>query len=159
MAKNGITVHNITSFHKRSRFMYAFGDVRLPAPVSLDFIMWFLGVFMLYSIPLFLIIGTENMSLIWAIVLLAPPIVIGSISSKPIFGGRSLIEFSKVAVEYFKSPAGWIDRIGYKSSGEINFTVDSSFWVSRRRELRYLAQLEDKEKKMLKNSKKNKALR
>jgi len=155
MEKNYITVQMFTDFFNRKRSMYAIGDVRLPAPIPLAFMGWFVGGLIIYSIPLFLFIGIENMSLINLAIILGPPILFASISSKPIFGGRSFLGFLKYAFSYITSPKGWIDTEGYYSKEEGNYVVNSYIWISRRREFYRLAELEDEEKRAKKKDQSN----
>lgn len=136
--------------------MYALGDFRLPAPVSLDFVGWLLGGIILYSIPLFLLIGMSNMTIFYAVIVFGPPIAIASLSTKPIFQGRNLVQFLIATYNYFNLPAGWVDLEGYESRKEMEFTVEHTTWVSRRREFLYLANLEDAEKKQKRAAEKTK---
>lgn len=123
--------------------MYSLGDIKFKKPVSLKKVMYMTLFLIIWTIPLFLIFGVI-LNPFYFIVLLAPPIVLANFASKPVWGGRGLFDFIKVLSRYIASPKSWADtkKADHLIDGEF-FFVESNIWISRRRELQFLADLKE----------------
>lgn len=93
-----IEVKNYTPFWSLEKKIYSFYDVQLPFPISLTLV----GVFVAVGIPwgflmwlLHVPFGTP-----WYLVWIVPPGVVAWFSNKPIFEGKTLIEYVKSRVHY-----------------------------------------------------------
>lgn len=94
-------VKTYTNIWKVERTFYAFNDIRLPRPVSVTFIFWFLAVFFLSlvmdGIPPFIFDGVLVNNL-------AIPIFAAWFMNKKTFDGKKPYSFVKSAVSYFFMP-------------------------------------------------------
>lgn len=139
---NYITVVNMTNFFNRELFMYSLGDISFKKPLSLKKVAYTTVFLILWAIPIFLTFGMI-MSPFYVVLLVGPPIALGHFASKPVWGGRPLLDFIKVLFGYISEPKGWTDLNGNNSLEDDVLTVDREIWISRRRELQILADLKE----------------
>ena len=135
---NQIVSLNMTGFFKRQLQMYALGDIKFKKPISIKQVAYVLGFFIVYSLPIVLVFGIQ-LNPVYALLVIAPPLVLGSFAVKPAFGGKTLIDFGKTAIVFLGEPKAWADLKPYKTK-EI-FVIHSEIWISRRRELQLLADI------------------
>lgn len=135
---NQIVSLNMTGFFKRQLQMYALGDIRFKKPISIKQVAYILGFFVVYSVPIVLFFGVQ-LNPVYAVLVIAPPILLGTFAVKPIFGGKTLIDFGRTAVIFLSEPKAWADLKAYQPK-EI-YTMSSEIWISRRRELQLLADM------------------
>lgn len=94
-------VKTYTNIWRVERTFYAFNDIRLPRPVSVTFIFWFLAVFFLSlvmdGIPPFVFDGVLVNNI-------AIPIFAAWFMNKKTFDGKKPYSFVKSAVSYFFMP-------------------------------------------------------
>jgi len=148
---NKIVAMNMTNFFNRELMMYAFGDIKLKQPLSLKMVGFTLAFLVVWTLPLFLIFGipTQPFQLV---LYLAPPIGLGQVAVRPIFGGKTLVDYVKTAILYLGEPKGWADGKPFNVSPKVQtYGMDSEIWISRRRELALLADiLEGKDVELVK---------
>lgn len=141
--QNRIMSLNMTNFFKRELFMYSFGDIKFKKPIALKTLAFTLGFILIWVLPLVLVFGLP-MNPIAAILYFAPPIALGQVASRPIFGGKTLIDFVKTAILYLGEPKGWADLKPFnKSQSQQTYSIEHEIWISRRREYSMLAEMID----------------
>lgn len=134
---------NMTNFFNRELFMYSLGDIKFKKPVSLKKVAYTTAFLILWSLPIILIFGL-HINLIFFAFVFGPPFVMGNFASKPMFGGKTLIEWAKTTVKFIGEPKGWTDLNPSQTLNNGTFFVESEIWISRRRELQILADLREK---------------
>lgn len=142
MAGNQIVSLNMTGFFKRELQMYALGDIKFKKPISVRQVAYILGFYLIWSIPIILIFGI-HLNPFYAVLVIAPPIALGTFAVKPIFGGKTLLDYVKTAIVFLGEPKAWADLKPYNPK-EV-YEVSSEIWISRRRELQLLADMIEKE--------------
>lgn len=151
MSDEKITSINMTNFFNRELFMYSLGDIRFKKPVSLKKVAYTTAFLIIWTLPLILIFGIQ-LNVFFAAITLLPPFFLGNIASKPKFGGKTLIDWLKTTIKYIGEPKGWTDLNASKTLDSGVFFVEDEIWISRRRELQFLADL--RKQKALKEGKK-----
>lgn len=93
-----VEVRNYTPFWSLERKIYSFYDVQLPFPISLTL----LGVFLAVGIPWGFLMWALQVPLTppWFLIWLVPPGFVAWASNKPIFEGKTLIEFVRSRVKH-----------------------------------------------------------
>lgn len=138
MANEQIVSLNMTGFFKRELQMYALGDIKFKKPISIKQVAYILGFYIVWTLPLVLAFGFQ-LNPVYAVLVLVPPVVLGTFAVKPIFGGKTLIDYGRTAVMFLSEPKAWADLKPYKTK-EV-YTINSEIWISRRRELQILADM------------------
>jgi len=136
---NKIRVANLTNFFNRQIMMYSMGDIKFKKPVSLKKVAYITAFLIMWGLPWFYLLGVPDnpYKFAWMIVL---PIVAGNFASRPMFGGKGLIDWLKTLIDYnFKEPKGWLDFNNANTMKIETFYTDSEIWVSRRREIEMLS--------------------
>lgn len=135
---------NMTNFFNRELFMYSLGDIRFKKPVSLKKVAYTTLFLIFYTIPMFVIFGLQ-LSIFFFALAFGPPIIAGHYSTKPAFGGKTLPQFVGTICKFALEPKGWTDLNANPNidESEVLF-IESEIWISRRRELRLLADIKDK---------------
>ena len=140
-----LRIVNMRSFFNREILMHAIGDHRFGKPVALKTMLYIVFFLLAYSLPIIMFFGFK-MNIVYVAVVFAPPIFLGKFANKPIWGGRTLIDFIKVTFSFLGEPKGWTDHKNNNELGKAVYTVDYDIWVSRRRELQLLAGLDEEQK-------------
>lgn len=143
MSNQRLVSINMTNFFNRELFMYSLGDIRFKKPVSLKKVAYTTAFLIIWTLPIVLIFGL-HINLLFFVFALGPPFVMGNFASKPMFGGKTLIEWFKTTVRFLGEPKGWTDLNSSKTLDNGTFFVESEIWISRRRELQILADLHEK---------------
>lgn len=146
MDDDSIQVVNMRSFFSREIFMHSLGDIRFSKPIALKRVAYTALFLAIYTAPLIIIFGfIVN---VWFVTIaFVPPFVLGTYANKPIWGGRTLIDFIKVTINFIKEPRGWTDHKSNNELGKGVYSLDSDVWVSRRREIQLLKDLKMERKK------------
>lgn len=152
---NGIHGVNMTNFFNRELFLYSLGDIRFKKPVSLKKAAYFLVTLLIYTLPLFLFFGIPD-NPIKAVLMFAPPFLVGHYSTKPAFAGKNLIDFLKTMINFLKEPKGWTDLNANNEIDREVFFVEHEIWISRRRELQLLADIKEQRERTQKEKKQRK---
>ena len=116
--------------------MYSLGDIRFKKPKSLKQVAYVLAFLFVWSVPVYLVFGI-HFNLFYALFWIGIPVAAGVIASKPIFGGKGLIDYTITLVGYLQEPKAWTDLYHNNNAEEILY-VDQEIWISRRRELKIL---------------------
>lgn len=135
---------NMTNFFNRELMMYSLGDIKLKKPIALKKVAYVTGFIIVWSLPLILIFGLV-LNVYYAILVIAPPLVLGHCASKPVWGGKGLIDFLKTLSTYISEPKIWTDLKPNKNPNKNKYYVESEIWISRRRELQLLADMREKQ--------------
>lgn len=145
--QNQIASLNMTNFFNRELMMYSFGDIRFKKPISLKAVAYTLALLILWTLPLILVFGipTDPFGLI---VYVLPPIVLGQIAIRPLFGGKTLLDFLKTAFKFLGEPRGWADGEPFDAKNQV-YTTEHEIWISRRREYAMLADMIEAEQAAL----------
>lgn len=136
---------NMTNFFTRELMMYSLGDIKLKKPIGLKKVAYVTIFLIVWTIPLVLIFGLQ-LNIYFAVIAIVPPIALGHFASKPVWGGKGLIDFIKTLVSYVFQPKTWTDLNPTKRSKE-KYYIQSEIWISRRRELQLLADMREKRMK------------
>jgi len=138
-----VKIVNMTNLFTRDLYMYSLGDIRFSTPISLKKVAYTTMFLLLWSVPIILIFGL-HLNVYYAAIVLIPPILFGHFASKPVWGGKNLIDYIKTIFEYANEPPAWTDL--YESKDKKNkYYVQSEIWISRRRELQLLADIKEKQ--------------
>jgi hypothetical protein len=135
-----VVVLNFTKFFRRELYMYAFGDIKLRKPISLKKVGYTVMFGIIWTLPLFLIIGIK-FNLFYVAILLGVPVVLGNLASRPIFGGKGMFDYLRAIFGFIGESKIWTDLEGTRNRGEDILFADNEYWVSRRREIAILEKL------------------
>lgn len=138
--KYSIQVMNMTNFFNKEMLLYSLGDFKLPRPVSLKKAAYVLVGFIVWAFPILFIFGV-HVNVYFLFLIAGPPILFGIYASKPIFGGKSLIDFCRTMIRFFSRPRCWTDLQASNLTKPQELSGEFELWISRRRELRYLAHM------------------
>lgn len=137
-----ITVVNMTNFFNRELFMYALGDIKFKKPIALKKVAYTLGFLIIWCIPFYMLFGLQFNPFFMAF-FLVPPLALGHYGSKPVFGGKGLIDFLKTTFKFIGEPKIWTDMIPAGNKHKVDYYVDSQMWISRRREIYKLKEMRE----------------
>lgn len=146
MSNQRLVSINMTNFFNRELFMYSLGDIRFKKPVSLKKVAYTTAFLIMWTIPIVVIFGL-HINLLFAVFALGPPFVMGNFASKPVFGGKTLIEWAKTTIQFIGEPKGWTDLNPSSTLDNGTLFVESEIWISRRRELQILADMKERQAK------------
>lgn len=132
-----VRVYNMTKLFNRELFIYSFFDIKLKKPARISFIIYFLLIGVLFSFPVLYYFGFNPYSATISAII---PFAAASAMSKPIWGGKKFFDFMKGQIQYIFEPKWFYD--GYIGKKLVDYTIDSVFFVSRRRDYSKLLQLE-----------------
>ena len=119
--------------------MYSLGDIAFKKPVSIKKVAYTLAFLLIWALPLTLVFGIPT-GIVTFVLFYALPIAAGHFATKPIFGGRGLLDFLKITFSFLlNEPKVWTDLKAAPKDVEVS-SVHQEIWISRRRELKYLAQ-------------------
>lgn len=135
--RRGLPVINMTNFFNRELFMYSMGDIKFKKPISLKKMVFTLVFFIVWTLPIFFILGISSNMLLLGLTV-APPFILGHYATKPVWGGKSMLDFFKTSINFLSEPKGWVDTKPIRDTKGETFTVKQEIWISRRRELQYL---------------------
>ena len=139
---NYVLVVNMTNFFNRELFMYSLGDIKFKKPIALKKVAYVTAFLIIWSIPVFLYFGLV-MNPFFMAFLLGPPFVLGHFATKPVWGGRGLIDFLKTLAGYIVEPQAWTDLNARNVKDKEVLYVENEIWISRRRELQILADIKE----------------
>lgn len=140
-----IPIVNMRTFFNREIFMHALGDIRFKQPIALKQAAYTMFFLLIWTLPIALTFKLNN-PYVWMIALV-PPIALGRYANKPIWGGRTLIDFIKVTFKFLGEPKGWTETKANNELGKAVYSVEQDVWISRRRELNVLADEKEIRKK------------
>lgn len=135
-----LVVINMTEYFNRPLYMYSLGDIRFSKPIALKKLAYIMGTMIVWSLPIILIFGIK-LTPVYTAIVIGPPLLIGNWMSKPSFGGMSFIQFLKVCFRFINEPKGWADLRGTDEVEETDYYANHEIWISRRRDLHYLADI------------------
>lgn len=144
MSRRYAEIINMTNFFNRELMMYSLGDIKFKRPIALKKVAYVTGFILVWSVPLILIFGVV-LNVYFAIIVIAPPLVLGHYASKPVWGGKGLIDFMKTLFTYISEPKYWTDLKANRNPVKDRYFIESEIWISRRRELQLLADMKEKQ--------------
>lgn len=134
-----VGVLNMTRLFDKEMLIYSFFDIRLKKPARVVFILYFLLLAVIWSLPLMLLLPLNPYTLA---LMLGVPIGGASAMSKPIWGGKKFFNWLQTQLKYIVAPKYYYDcNEGKKLQ---SYRVDSQILVSRRRDYEKLRQLEQR---------------
>lgn len=143
----------MTWFFNRELFMSALGDIKLSKPISLKKMAYSIVFLIVWVVPILFISGLR-FDLPFLVFLLAPPLVMGHFASKPVWGGKNLINWSKSLYNFLiLEPQGWADLKPMDNPDNQVFFTEHEIWISRRRELNKLFREKKRRREMEKMTK------
>lgn len=137
-----VRVYNVTNFFNRELFMYSLGDIKFKKPIPLKKVAFITLFLIVWAIPIYFLIGVKFNPFFFAF-WLGIPIAAGTVASRPVFGGKGLVDFVKTLMTYLGEPKGWTDFNPTNTLEEDTYYIEQEIWVSRRRELALLEALEE----------------
>ena len=143
---NVIPIINMRTFFNREIFMYALGDIRLKKPIALKQAMYVIAFLAIWSGPIIYVFGLV-LNPYFIIITFVPPFLLGAFANRPIWGGRTLMDFIKVTFNYIQEPRGWTEHRANSELGKAVYHVEHDIWVSRRKELNILADMKEAQKR------------
>lgn len=135
-ARNYIRSLNMTGFFKRELQMYALGDIKFKKPIAIKQVAYTIGFYIVWALPMILIFGI-HFNPFYAALVIVPPALAGTFAIRPVFGGKTLIDFTKTAIKFVGEPKAWADLKAFNPKE--TYEVNGQIWISRRRELQILA--------------------
>lgn len=126
----GSVVNIYTDFFKRDMQIYALGDVRFNKPKSLKTVGYTLVLLLIWSIPMFLIIGPERSfsNVIWAGIVLVPPFVLGGFMSRPLFHNKPFTKDVAATIKYISQKPIYTDLEGYQYDSDVE--MNAEIWIA-----------------------------
>lgn len=133
-----IKVVNMTTFFNRELLMYSLGDIKFRKPIALKKVAYVTMFLVIWALPWFIVLGfpTGPFSFFWVFVI---PVIAGHIASKPVFGGKGLIDYIQTLFGKMGEPRGWTDLNSNNALEDEVLSIEHEIWISRRRELDLLA--------------------
>ncbi|MEV0591598.1 TcpE family conjugal transfer membrane protein [Nonomuraea cavernae] len=131
------TYTNIWRIEKR---LYKLYDLRLPMPLPIVWIGVFVGVFVPWSLLLFLV-GVP-VAMPWHVLYLVPPGIVTWLSTRPVIEGKRLTELLESQLRYLGQPRAWYRLAPATESETITFsgrvwhTMPARVRVKKRRKVR-----------------------
>ena len=96
-------IRNFTNFWNMERKVYSLYDIQLPAPINLRAAGIFVGTAIPYWILLY-IVGFHEFQLNLIILYLIVPTIMGIIGNRPIFEGKSFIDYMSSRIRFIFEP-------------------------------------------------------
>lgn len=119
-----------TDFFKRDPQIYALGDIRFNKPKSLKSVGYTLALMIFYSFPVTMMVGMDKMfkNVIWAAIIFGPPLVLGSVMSKPLFHNKPLTKDIRSTVRYFSLAKTYADLQSYDNGPAVRGSL--TLWLA-----------------------------
>ena len=136
-----LTGKDSTNFFHKDIMLYSFFDLSFPRPVSLKLVGYYVLFFLLFSVPLFFLVGFSPPFLISLGLYLGVPGGLAWACSTPFIQGHNLVSFIGVSLSYLFSPANYCDGVGVNSFDE-TYQIDGDVWISRREDYSLLAEID-----------------
>lgn len=134
-----VRVLNMTRLFDKEMLIYSFFDIRLKKPARVVFILYFLLLAVIWSLPLFLLLPLNPYTLA---LMLAVPIGGASAMSKPIWGGKKFFNWLQTQLKYIAEPKYYYDTIAGKKLQSVK--VDHQILISRRQDYEKLVKIEQR---------------
>lgn len=120
----------MTGLFKKEILVYSFFDLRLKKPFRLMLGVYFAIVFLLFSVPFFILMWPPGP--VKLAIGLGVPSFAANFMVRPIFNGRPFFSAMKVYLDYIRNPKIFFDM---KESKPLqNYRIDEYCLVSRRRD-------------------------
>lgn len=126
----GAVVNVYTDFFKRDMQIYALGDIRFNKPKSLKTVGYTLALMLVWSLPMFLIIGPERVfsGPIWVGIVIVPPFVLGGFMSRPLFHNKPFTKDVEATIKYMGQKPIYTDLEGYQYDSDLR--MDAEIWIA-----------------------------
>lgn len=121
-------VLNMTNLFTREMLLYSLFEVKLPKPVRIIFVGYYLIVFLIIGVPLIYLLGVGNGYLL--VLEFGIPAVFAHFLSQPIWGGKSFLQFMICQIKYIYSPKLYFD--GEYGKKPLTYKINHEIQVSRR---------------------------
>lgn len=137
-----VRVLNMTRLFDKEMLIYSFADIRLKKPARVVWILYFLLLVLVWTVPLTKILPFNPYILFIELIV---PIGGASLMSKPIWGGKKFFDFMKTQFKYIFQPKVYYDcNAGTKLK---SYNINHNYQVSRRREYYELYLLEQRRRR------------
>lgn len=137
---NAPLVVNATRFFSSESYVYSFGsDIKFKKPIPLNKMMYSIIFLIGWALPQIYLFGL-NINLVYIAWLLAPPLLLANVATRPMFMGKNLFDFVNTMIEFVSEPKGSSDWWSNPMKEE-TYEVSQEIWISRRRELNLLADI------------------
>lgn len=138
-----IEVIDMTGLFKKEMLIYSLFDIRLDRPLKVVFLLYLI---LITPIPAYLTwwLLWGRINAVWVLALMfGPSIFVANLMSKPIYGGKSFMDWLKTMVNFILSPKHFYDHIG--GSALETERIDSRFLMCRRNDYLRLLELKQEE--------------
>ncbi|MDA0645555.1 conjugal transfer protein, partial [Nonomuraea ferruginea] len=112
------TYTNIWRIEKR---LYKLYDLRLPMPLPIVWIGVFVGVFVPWSLLLW-VIGVP-VAMPWHVLFLVPPGIVTWLSTRPVIEGKRLTELLESQLRYLGEPKAWYRLASLSEPDTVTFSA------------------------------------
>ena len=121
-----------TDFFKRDPQMYALGDIRFNKPKSLKSVGYTLALFFIYGFPMMMLVTPARMisGPFWLLIVIGPPIGLGTIMGKPLFHNKPLMKDLKSLISYNGEAKIYTDLIEYDYIDVDTVEVGDTAWIA-----------------------------
>lgn len=134
----------MTNLFKKEMLIYSFFDIKLTKPARVIWFAYFALLMAIWGAPILYIFWVPNVYV--TLIAIGIPAGAATLMSKPIWGGKTFMDWAKTQVKYIKSKKYLYD---FKESNKLKtHYVNSEFTVSRKRDFIKLAEMERKEREM-----------
>lgn len=144
MNRQYIEVLDMTSMFNKELLLYSISDMRFKRPVRIMFILYSFALMLIWTLPLTLLLFPFNVYT--AVLAFAPPIALGNLMSKPIWGGKPFSHWIKAQLQFITKPKFYYDTVARKNINE-QFQINNYYVVSRISDYRKLNQYIKDEKR------------
>lgn len=133
-----IRVLDMTSLFTKELLIYSLFDIKFKRPVRLIFWVYLFILVLIWGFPLgyLLIVKLHAFNVYTAFLIFGPPAGLAMLMSKPIWGGKSFMDYTKTQIKFLTSAKFYCDT---KPAKKIDtYMTDSYFTVSRREDIKLL---------------------
>lgn len=125
-----VVINVYTDYFKRDLQLYALGDIRFNKPKSLKVVGYTLVLLVIWSLPMFLLIGPERSfsNVVWAAIILVPPFVAGNFMARPLFHNKPFMKDVLATIRYAGWSAIYADFWGYPYKNDMS--MDAELWIA-----------------------------
>ena len=136
-----IQVKNATKLFTDEMLIYSLSDFSFNKPIQVKFILFLVGLFVIWALPLMIIFRIFNPPMV---ILYLGPVIGGAVLfSGPYFGGKTFISWAKCFIKYIFSDKRYYDGKGRKQLSKAR--INHVYVVSREKDFKKLRKMIEKE--------------
>lgn len=127
-------IRTYTNVWNTKKQIYSIWDWKLPQPISLVAV----GIFLLVGavwIPLISLLGISFTSPLGLVLYLSVPIAAAVLGDKPMFEGKSIVQYFSSMITFFKEPKIWTEMRENRTFKNETVEMSSKVWLPVHTEL------------------------